>query len=127
MALEFGFRRRSGNTPATQASRLLQLQAYYAYEDYFEHTLRDASVLTIRVPKVQPRAAVLDTGATRSASNNPAEIRDSSIYCAVETSCGPASVGRLFEAGYKLDFRLPDDAFKDNVYLDRFLRYGGTI
>ncbi len=71
MALEFGFRRRSGNTPATQASRLLQLQAYYAYEDYFEHTLRAASVLTIRVPKVQPRAAVLDTGASCSASNNP--------------------------------------------------------
>ena len=34
MELEFGFRRRSGNTPATQVSRLLQLQAYYAYEDY---------------------------------------------------------------------------------------------
>ena len=45
MTLEFGFRPRSDNTPATQASRLLQLQVYYAYEDYYEHTLRDESVL----------------------------------------------------------------------------------
>ena len=74
MASEFGFRRRSGNTQENQLSRLLQLEVYYAYEDYYEHTLRDASVLTIRAPKVQPRAAVLDTGATCSASNNPAEI-----------------------------------------------------
>ena len=57
-----------------QLSRLLQLQAYYAYEDYYEHTLRDTSVLTIRDPIIQPGAAVLDTVATCSASNNPAEI-----------------------------------------------------
>ena len=75
MELEFGFRRRSGNTTSeTQLSRLLQLQAYYTYEDYYEHTLRDASVLTIRPQKAQTRAAVLDTGATCSASNSPAEI-----------------------------------------------------
>jgi hypothetical protein len=74
MELEFGFCRRSENTPATQLSRLLQLETYYAYEEYYEHALRDASVLTIRVLKVQPRAAVLDTGATSSASNDPAEI-----------------------------------------------------
>jgi hypothetical protein len=57
-----------------QLSRLLQLQAYYAYEDYYEHTLRDESVLTIRDPKVQPHTPVLDTGATCSDSNNPVEI-----------------------------------------------------
>jgi hypothetical protein len=88
MELEFGFCRRSGNTPATQLARLLQLEAYYAYEEYYEDVLRDASVLTIRALKDQPRAAVLDTGATCSASNNPAEItaflpstvRTTSIY-----------------------------------------------
>jgi hypothetical protein len=74
MELEFGFCRRSGNTPATQLARLLQLEAYYTYEEYYEDVLRDASVLTIRALKDQPRAAVLDTGATCSASNNPAEI-----------------------------------------------------
>ncbi len=37
------------------------------------------------------------------------------------------SVGRLFEAGYKIDFRLPTDAFTDDVDLDIFPRYGGTI
>ena len=37
------------------------------------------------------------------------------------------SVGRLFEAGYKIDFRLPTDAFTDNVDLEFFPRYGGTI
>ena len=74
MELEFGFRRRSGNTSETQLSRLLQLQAYYTYEDYYKHTLRDASVLTIRAPKVQTRTAVLDTGVKCSVSNNPAEI-----------------------------------------------------
>ena len=46
----------------------------YTYEDYYEHTLRDASVLTIRAQKAQTRDTVLDTGATCSASNNPAEI-----------------------------------------------------
>ncbi len=50
----FGFHRRSDDTPETQLSRLLQLQAYYAYEDYHEHTLRDVSVLSIRDPKVHP-------------------------------------------------------------------------
>ena len=44
--LEMGKLRRSGNTPATQLSRLLQLEAY----------------------------SVLDTDATCSASNDPAEI-----------------------------------------------------
>ncbi len=74
MEFEFGFCRCSGNTPATQLSRLLQLEVYYAYEEYYEHALRDASVLTIRTLKVQPRAAVLDTDTTCSASNDPAEI-----------------------------------------------------
>ena len=55
MSSEFGFPCRSGNTAENQLSRLLQLEAYYAYEDYYEHSLRDASVLTIRALKVQPR------------------------------------------------------------------------
>ena len=37
------------------------------------------------------------------------------------------SVGRLFEDGYKLDFRLSADAFADNVNLDLFPRNGDTI
>ena len=172
MASEFGFRRRSDsdNTEKNQLSRLLQLEAYYAYEDYYEHTLRDASVLTIRALKVQPRAAVLDTGATCSASNNPAEILEIlSSTVLLKPAVGPPqsmrevrmtvptfditgaplhfdvpgqavalpglpstldsliSVGRLFEAGYKIDFRLPTDAFTDNVDLEFFPRYGGTI
>ncbi len=61
-------------TPATQLSRLLQLEAYYAYEEYYEYVLSDVSVLTIRALKVQPRAAVLNSGATCSASNDPADI-----------------------------------------------------
>jgi hypothetical protein len=170
MDSEFGFRRRSDDTPETQLSRLLQLQAYHAYEDYYEHTLRDASVLTIRAPKVQSRTAVLDTGATCSASNNPAEILEilrSTVL--LKPAVGPPqsmrevrmtvptfditdaplhfevpvqavslpdlpspldsliSVGRLLEVGYKLDFRLSDDAFTDNVDMDIFPRYGGTI
>jgi hypothetical protein len=72
MELKFGCCRRSGNTPATQLPRLLQLGSYYAYEEYYD-VLRDASVLTIRALKDQPRTTVLDTGATCSASNNPAE------------------------------------------------------
>jgi hypothetical protein len=75
MELEFGFCRRSGNTPTTQLVRLLQLETYYAYEEYYEDVLRDVSVLTIRTLKDQPRTAVLDTGATCSSSNNPDEIR----------------------------------------------------
>jgi hypothetical protein len=170
MASEFGFRRRSDNTEKNQLSRLLQLEAYYAYEDYYEHTLRDASVLTIRALKIQPRAAVLDTGATCSASNNPAEILEIlSSTVLLKPAVGPPqsmrevrmavptfditgaplhfdvsgqavalpglpstldsliSVGRLFESGYKIDFRLPTDAFTDNVDLDIFPRYGVTI
>jgi hypothetical protein len=75
-----------------------------AYEDYYEHTLRDASVLTIRAPKVQPRAAVLNTGATCSASNNPVEILEI-LPQAVTLPGLPLtldsliSVGRLLEAG----------------------------
>jgi hypothetical protein len=68
MELEFGFCRRSGNTQTTQLSRLLQLEIYYVYEDYYEDSLHDPSVLTIRDLKVQPRADVLDTGATCSRS-----------------------------------------------------------
>ena len=30
---------RANRTPATQVSRLLQLQAYYVYEDYYEHVI----------------------------------------------------------------------------------------
>jgi hypothetical protein len=74
MELEFGFCRRSGNTPATQLARLLQLETYYAYEEYYEDVLRDESVLTIRTLKDQQSATVLDTVTTCSASNNPAEI-----------------------------------------------------
>ncbi len=74
MELQFVFCRRSGNTPATQLARLLQLEAYYDYEAYYEDVLRDESVLTIRTLKDQPCETVLDTGVTCSASNNPAEI-----------------------------------------------------
>jgi hypothetical protein len=167
---EFGFCSQSGDTPETQLSRLLELQTYYVCEDYYEHTLRDTSVLTIRDPKIQPGAAVLDTVATCSASNNPAEILEilpstvllkpavdppQSMWEVLmtvptfditgaplhfEVSCQVVilsvlpstldsliSVGRLLQTGYKLDFRLPTDPFPDNVDIDIFPRYGGTI
>ena len=73
MELEFVFCCRSGNTPVTQLSRLLQVEAYYDYEKYYEYDLRDESVLTIRTLKVQSRVAVLDTTSKCSASNDPAE------------------------------------------------------
>jgi len=170
MELEFGFCRRSGNTPENQLARLLQLEASCTYEDYYEHALCDASVLTIRAFKVPTHAAALDSVATCSASNNPAEILEIlSSTVLLKPAVGPPqsmreirmivptfditddplhfdvpgqavalpglpstldsliSVGRLFEAGYKLDFRLPVDAITDNVDLDIFPRYGGTI
>jgi hypothetical protein len=49
------------------------------------------------------------------------------LPCLPSTLDSLISVGRLFEAGYKLDFRLPADAITDNVDLDIFPRYGGTI
>jgi hypothetical protein len=76
MELEFVFCCRSGNTPPTQLSRLLQVEAYYDYEKYYEYDLRDESVLTIRTLKVQSRVAVLDTTSKCSASNDPAEKTD---------------------------------------------------
>ena len=96
MELEFGFRRRSGNTPAPQLSRLLQLEAYYGYEDYHEHTLRHASVLTIRDPKVQPCATVLDTGATCSDSNDPVKITSFFPFTVLlKPAVGPSQYTRL--------------------------------
>ena len=170
MALEFDFCRRSGNTPENQLARLLQLEAYYAYEDYYEHALRDASVLTIRALKAPTRAAVLDTGATCSASNDPAEItallpstvllkpavgtpqymRQVRLSIPTFDNTGAPflfqvpgqavalpglsstldtliSIGRLFEAGFQLAFRLPKDAVSDDVDIALFPRYGGTI
>lgn len=64
MELEYGFRGRCDNNSETQAARFQQLVTYYAHQDYYDHTLRDASVLTIRDPKVSQCATVLDTGAT---------------------------------------------------------------
>ena len=42
MELEYGVRGRCGNNSETQAARFQQLVAYYAQQDYYEHTLRDA-------------------------------------------------------------------------------------
>jgi hypothetical protein len=44
MELESGFRHCSGNTPAIQLSRLLQLETHYTYEEYYEYDLPEITV-----------------------------------------------------------------------------------